>query len=101
MSDSSAKDDITDDDAKLLKEILEQMSGINSEMTDNVVRFYQASKAKFVENLMLIYNLLTGAGLSPYRAQGVLTNFPQYTSNGEYETMAPMILAGGRFRPAQ
>ena len=34
LSDSSSKDDITDDDEKLLKEILEQTSGINSEKTD-------------------------------------------------------------------
>jgi hypothetical protein len=99
-SSSSAKDDITDDDAKLLKEILEQTSGINSEKTDKVVRFYQARKTKFAENPMLIYNLLTGAGLSPYRAQGVLTNFLQYTSNGEYEMMAPMMLAGGMVSPS-
>jgi hypothetical protein len=99
LSDSS-KDDITDDDAKLLKDILEQTSGINSEKTEKVVRFYQARKAKFTENPMLIYNLLTGAGLSPYRAQGVLTNFLQYTSNGEYEMMAPMMLAGGMVSPS-
>jgi hypothetical protein len=95
LSDSSSKDDITDDDAKLLKDILEQTSGINSEKTEKVVRFYQSRKTKFAENPMLIYNLLTGAGLSPYRAQGVLTNFLQYTSNGEYEMMAPMMMAGG------
>jgi hypothetical protein len=99
LSDSSSKDDITDDDAKLLKDILEQTSGINSEKTEKVVRFYQARKAKFTENPMLIYNLLTGAGLSPYRAQGVLTNFLQYTSNGEYEMMAPMMMTGGMISP--
>jgi hypothetical protein len=97
---SSAKDDITDEDAKLLKEILEQTSGINTEKTDKVVRFYQARKEKFNENPMLIYNLLTGAGLSPYRAQGVLTNFLQYTSNGEFEMMAPMMFAGGMVSPS-
>ena len=100
MGDSSSKEDIVDDDAKLLKEILEQTSGINSEKTDKVVRFYQARKAKFTENPMLIYNLLTGAGLSPYRAQGVLTNFLQYTSNGENEMMAPMMIAGGIVSPS-
>jgi hypothetical protein len=100
LSDSSStKDDITDEDAKLLKEILEQTSGINSEKTDKVVRFYQTRKEKFNENPMLIYNLLTGAGLSPYRAQGVLTNFLQYTSNGEFEMMAPMMIAGGMVSP--
>ncbi len=99
LTDSQDNHEITDEDAKLLKDILEQTSGINADKTDKVVKFYQARKAKFTENPMLIYNLLTGAGLSPYRAQGVLTNFLQYTSSGEYEMMAPMMFANGMMQP--
>ena len=99
LTDSPDNHEITDEDAKLLKDILEQTSGINADKTDKVVKFYQARKAKFTENPMLIYNLLTGAGLSPYRAQGVLTNFLQYTSSGEYEMMAPMMFANGMMQP--
>jgi hypothetical protein len=70
LSDSSStRDEINDEDAKLLKDILEQTSGINQEKMDKVARFYQSRKAKFQENPLLIYNLLTEAGLSPYRAQ--------------------------------
>jgi hypothetical protein len=99
LSDSSTKDEITDEDAKLLKDILEQTSGINQEKTEKVARFYQARKSKFQENPMLIYNLLTGAGLSPYRAQAVLTNFLQYTGSGEYDSVAPMFVANGGMMP--
>jgi hypothetical protein len=99
LSDSSTKDDISDEDAKLLKDILEQTSGINQEKTQKVAKFYQSRKAKFQENPMLIYNLLTGAGLSPYRAQAVLTNFLQYTGSGEYDSVAPMFVANGGMMP--
>jgi hypothetical protein len=100
LSDSSStKDEINDEDAKLLKDILEQTSGINQEKTEKVARFYQSRKAKFQENPMLIYNLLTGAGLSPYRAQAVLTNFLQYTGSGEYDSVAPMFVANGGMMP--
>jgi hypothetical protein len=98
-SSSSTKDEITDEDAKLLKDILEQTSGINQEKTEKVARFYQSRKAKFQENPMLIYNLLTGAGLSPYRAQAVLTNFLQYTGSGDYDSVAPMFVPNGGMMP--
>jgi hypothetical protein len=80
LSDSSStRDEINDEDAKLLKDILEQTSGINQEKMDKVARFYQSRKAKFQENPLLIYNLLTEAGLSPYRAQAG-SCYPRLTS---------------------